>query len=313
MKQSDMNHLRRLLGWVGTRIQQEGPTPKLSGSVETYASRLRGAMAHRKIGVSALAAATGMHYQGVKQAMEGKSKSLSAANNVKAARFLEISSHWLATGQGVMLVPDSTVPIYVVDAVKALEKTLAAGGRGPGGEAPCAAAETRASIGFDSGAAAGRAPALDDLQMERGLAEIGVHTWGPRAEDWLAGAEYAARILRGSEISLAVEPLQPPRDAAGYGAACRDDTGGAGAARRDLPATATARSLQKALTDLVAECTRADSQVARELQRTFIHPNVLAGARRVLVALLQADREDAGSAQKCWSSDNPQAMQEGQP
>ncbi|MNV67352.1 hypothetical protein D3C71_1601530 [compost metagenome] len=37
-----------------------------------------------------------------------------------------------------------------------------------------------------------------------------------------------------------------------------------------------------ALTSLIAECVRADEQAAGEVQRTFIYPNVLEGARRAL-------------------------------
>jgi len=196
MKQSDLHHLRRLLGWLSTKVRKEGPSAPLVGEAETYASRLLSAMTYRKVGVSTLAGATGMHYQGVKQAIEGRSKSFSAANNMRVARFLEISPHWLATGQGAMLVPDATVPPYVVDAVKALEKALAAGGRDRGVETASATAETRANIGLAPGAGAGREPALDDVQIELGLAEIGVYVWGQRGEDWLAGAEYAARLLR---------------------------------------------------------------------------------------------------------------------
>ena len=65
------------------------------------------------------------------------------------------------------------------------------------------------------------------------MAEIGVHAWGQRAEDWLAGAEYAARLLRGHQQPLAAEHseneasaaaalLQNHPNAAAYPAACRD-------------------------------------------------------------------------------------------
>ena len=47
------------------------------------------------------------------------------------------------------------------------------------------------------------APALDDIQIEDGLAGWGSRL-GPEAEDWLAGAEYAARLLRGHQ-QLAAE------------------------------------------------------------------------------------------------------------
>ncbi|QVQ26800.1 hypothetical protein [Achromobacter deleyi] len=45
-----------------------------------------------------------------------------------------------------------------------------------------------------------------------------------------------------------------------------------------------AAECQKALAALVAECARANAQAAREVQRTFIYPNVLEDARRALAA-----------------------------
>lgn len=125
-----------------------------------------------------------------------------------------------------------SIPLYVRAAVKALEKTLAAGGPDRGAEHARAAPETRASVDFDPGADAGHESALNDVQVETGLAEIGIHAWGPRAEDWLAGAEYAARHLRGnphslaaergeSDASAAAEPLQSHPNAAANGVACR--------------------------------------------------------------------------------------------
>ena len=199
MKQSDLNHLRRLLGWVRCDIGQ----------------------APAELQQTMIDVADGLGHPEISE--EAKARMVETYRRAEA------------------------VPLYVRAAVKALEKALAAAGREPGAGKARATAETRANAGFDPGAAAGREPALDDVQVERGLAEIGVHVWGPRAEDWLAGAEYAARILRGSEASPAAEPLQNHPDAAAYGIACRDtmaapptlrrdDTGGAGAARRPTPA-----------------------------------------------------------------------------
>lgn len=174
MKQSDLSHLRRLLGWVRCDIGQDP-----AGQQQTMIDIAD------KLGIKAIDA-------------DAKARLVHSYRRAEA------------------------VPVYVRDAVKALEKTVAAAGRGPGAETPRATAETRANTGFDPGAAAGRAPALDDVQVERGLAEIGVHVWGPRAEDWLAGAEYAARILRGSEASPAAAPLQSHPGAVAEGVVCRD-------------------------------------------------------------------------------------------
>ena len=68
-----------------------------------YAERLAGAMKHSGATKTTLANAIGISYQAVKKVLDGGSRSLSAENNAKAARFLGVSSHWLATGDGEML------------------------------------------------------------------------------------------------------------------------------------------------------------------------------------------------------------------
>ncbi len=199
MKRSDLNHLRRLLGWVRCDI---GQAP---AEMQTTMIGIADKLGNPEISVEA------------------------RARVVESYRRAE------------------AVPVYVRDAVKALDKALAAAGRDRGVEAAPANAEARADAGFSPGGAAGREPALDDVQIERGLAEIGVYVWGQRGEDWLAGAEYAARLLRTGDLSPVGEPLQSHPDAATYPVACRDtpaapptprreDAGGAGAARRCLPA-----------------------------------------------------------------------------
>lgn len=72
-----------------------------------YAARLQDAM--RRAGrdpadtssVRWLADHLKISYQAVKKAVTGDSKSLSAENNANAAKFLGVSSEWLATGEGV--------------------------------------------------------------------------------------------------------------------------------------------------------------------------------------------------------------------
>ncbi|MFY3139292.1 hypothetical protein ACOTFF_21750 [Achromobacter xylosoxidans] len=185
MKQSDLNHLRRLLGWISCDIGQDP-----AGQQQT--------MIHiaGKLGIDSIDA-------------DAKARLVEGYRRAEA------------------------VPVYVRDAVKALEKALAAAGRDPGVVAPRATAQTRANTGFDPGAGAGRAPVLDDVQIERGLAEIGVYVWGQRGEDWLAGVEYLARLLRAGDISPVAKPLQNHPDAAAKGVACRDTPAAPPTLRRD--------------------------------------------------------------------------------
>lgn len=67
-----------------------------------YSERLTTAMQAAGISVSRLASALDLSYQGVKKVCDGKSKSFSAANNVRAAEILGVSAAWLATGEGSM-------------------------------------------------------------------------------------------------------------------------------------------------------------------------------------------------------------------
>ncbi|MFY3589584.1 hypothetical protein ACOTHW_03085 [Achromobacter xylosoxidans] len=185
MKQSDLNHLRRLLGWVRCDIGQDPA--------------------------------------GQQQTMIDIASKLGAVEIDADAKARLVDGYRRAEG----------VPVYVRDAVKALEKALAAAGRGPGAETARATAVTRTNAGFDPGAAAGREPMLDDVQIERGLAEIGVYVWGPRGEDWLAGVEYLARLLRTGDISPVAKPPQNHPDAAAWPVACRDTPAAPPTLRRD--------------------------------------------------------------------------------
>ena len=71
-----------------------------------YAARLQEAMraAGRDLADTAsvgwLAEQLSVSYQAAKKALSGDTKSLTAENNVKAARVLGVSSEWLATGEG---------------------------------------------------------------------------------------------------------------------------------------------------------------------------------------------------------------------
>ncbi|WP_312538211.1 hypothetical protein [Achromobacter mucicolens] len=110
MKKSDMNHLRRLLGWIRCEIGL--PPAEQQRTMISIAEKLG------ECGIDA----------------DAKARLVEGYRRAEA------------------------VPVYVRDAVNALEKSLPAPGRGPGAEVPRATAETRVSIGFDPGAAAGREP-----------------------------------------------------------------------------------------------------------------------------------------------------------
>lgn len=66
----------------------------------TYQERLAEAMQDAGVDVSRLASQLGVSYQAVKKVMDGKTKSLTAANNAAAAQFLSVDPSWLASGRG---------------------------------------------------------------------------------------------------------------------------------------------------------------------------------------------------------------------
>lgn len=68
-----------------------------------YKDRLETAMKRKGVKISALAQAIGMTYQGVKKVLDGAGASFNSANNAAAARFLGVSSDWLASETGEML------------------------------------------------------------------------------------------------------------------------------------------------------------------------------------------------------------------
>ena len=72
----------------------------LATMVDNYQARLAEAMKDASMDVSALARAIGVSYQAAKKVLDGGSKSMSAANNAKAAVALGVSSDWLASGAG---------------------------------------------------------------------------------------------------------------------------------------------------------------------------------------------------------------------
>jgi transcriptional regulator with XRE-family HTH domain len=69
--------------------------------MDTYAQRLTHAMELARVTDRAkLADALGISVQAVGQALAGQTRALSAENSAKAARFLKVDHHWLATGEG---------------------------------------------------------------------------------------------------------------------------------------------------------------------------------------------------------------------
>ncbi|MFY3460532.1 DNA-directed RNA polymerase subunit alpha C-terminal domain-containing protein [Achromobacter xylosoxidans] len=124
MKQSDMNHLRRLLGWIRCDIGQ--PPAEQQRTMISIAEKL---------------GECGIDTDAMARLVEGYRRA-------------------------------EAVPVYIRDAVNALEKLLPAPGRGPGAEGPRAAAETRVTIGFDPGAAAGREPTENAVGAETYAARL---------------------------------------------------------------------------------------------------------------------------------------------
>lgn len=73
----------------------------------TYAARLKDAMAHASVDNRKLAKHLDVSRQAIDQALAGKTASLSALNSALAAKFLGVSTHWLATGEGEMLASEA--------------------------------------------------------------------------------------------------------------------------------------------------------------------------------------------------------------
>jgi len=66
----------------------------------SYGSRLEEALTARGATREGLASAIGISVQAVGQVIAGKTKALTAENNSYAARYLRVSTDWLATGEG---------------------------------------------------------------------------------------------------------------------------------------------------------------------------------------------------------------------
>jgi len=76
----------------------------------SYAERLAKALDAAGLNQSELARALGITTASVSNIMTGASKSMAADNSVRAAKLLNVSPYWLATGQGPMR-PAGTSPL----------------------------------------------------------------------------------------------------------------------------------------------------------------------------------------------------------
>lgn len=73
-----------------------------------YTARLQLAMEEARMSVGAFAKAMGITYQAAKKAADGKTRSLTASNNERAAKLLGVNAGWLATGIGPRKPPPSS-------------------------------------------------------------------------------------------------------------------------------------------------------------------------------------------------------------
>jgi transcriptional regulator with XRE-family HTH domain len=90
-----------------------------------YGKRLEKSIELAKSSRKAVAKAAGVSVQAIGQVIRGETSALTAENHVRAARFLEIDSFWLATGEGKPR-PDSVWPFesFLPSQYHALDKSL---------------------------------------------------------------------------------------------------------------------------------------------------------------------------------------------
>lgn len=74
--------------------------PNTLSTMVDYWERLSEALKYAGVTVKQLQDHLSVSYQAMKKLEDGKTKSLTAENNAKAARYLGVDSYWLATGQG---------------------------------------------------------------------------------------------------------------------------------------------------------------------------------------------------------------------
>lgn len=92
-----LNHSSRQLA---TMVMHRAGTLK---TMVDYWDRLQVALKHASKSLKDLQEHLGVSYQAMKKVADGKTKALSAENHSRAARFLGVNGHWLATGEESML------------------------------------------------------------------------------------------------------------------------------------------------------------------------------------------------------------------
>lgn len=93
-----------------------------SATMVSYKERLAAAIKAAQVSDNQLAAYLGVSIQAVRKISAGTSLAFSAENNAKAARFLRVSSYWLATGDGEMR-SDRTWPFVLLTQKQAASLT----------------------------------------------------------------------------------------------------------------------------------------------------------------------------------------------
>lgn len=82
-------------------------------------------MGEAVVSVHQLADELGISYQAVKKVLDGSTSAFTAFNNSKAARFLKVSSDWLATGEGPKSIQAHHVaedrPTYTATPINVIE------------------------------------------------------------------------------------------------------------------------------------------------------------------------------------------------
>jgi transcriptional regulator with XRE-family HTH domain len=86
--------------------------------VDAYKTRLAAAMKLAGVNDAALAKHLGVTLQAVRKVLKGDSAALNAPNNAKAARFLGVTSDWLALGA------DTGMQLQLTDAERAMVQAV---------------------------------------------------------------------------------------------------------------------------------------------------------------------------------------------
>lgn len=79
-----------------------------------FSERLATALAHSNVSTKELRDYLGISYQAMKKLESGLSKSFTAENCARAARFLQVDLFWLATGEGNMVARAQDHPTHHV-------------------------------------------------------------------------------------------------------------------------------------------------------------------------------------------------------